>query len=296
LVKKAQRRQFVKIWFEFMHQPSERTILITGCSSGIGEHCAKALKADGWRVFVTARKSEDIAALKLQGFETFYLDYTDEDSIYTCVEEVLAATGGTIDALFNNGAYAQAGAVEDVPTHILRAQFEANFFGWHTLTRAIVPVMRKQGHGRIVHCSSILGRVAMPFRGPYAATKFALEGLMLCLKLELSDTNITVSMIEPGAVKSKIATNALPHFENNIDIEASPHRDAYQAQLKRLRQGGSESRWKPGPEAVMKVLHHALNAKHPRAHYVVTITAKLGLLMQWALPRWLNYRLLAHRG
>jgi NAD(P)-dependent dehydrogenase (short-subunit alcohol dehydrogenase family) len=279
-----------------MAEPQKRTILITGCSSGIGEYCAKVLQSDGWRVFATARKPEDIAALKTQGFETFYLDYTDENSILVCLTDVLAATGGTLDAVFNNGAYAQAGAVEDVPTDVLRAQFEANFFGWHTLTRAIVPVMRKQGYGRIVHCSSILGRVAMPFRGPYAASKFALEGLMLCLKLELADTNITVSMIEPGAVISKIATNALPHFENNIDIEASPHRAAYQAQLQRLRQGGVVSRWKPGPEAVMKVLNHALNAKNPRAHYVVTITAKLGLLMQWALPRWLNYRLLAHRG
>jgi NAD(P)-dependent dehydrogenase (short-subunit alcohol dehydrogenase family) len=276
--------------------PHQRSILITGCSSGIGEYCAKVLKTEGWRVFATARKPEDIAALKAQGLETFYLDYTDEASIHACLTDVLAATEGTLDALFNNGAYAQAGAVEDVPSDVLRAQFEANFFGWHTLTRAIVPVMRRQGYGRIVHCSSILGRVALPFRGPYAATKFALEGLMLCLKLELADTAITISMIEPGAVKSKIATNALAHFENNIDIEASPHRVAYQAQLARLRQGGVESRWKPGPEAVMKVLHHALNAKRPKTHYVVTITAKLGLLLQWALPRWLNYRLLAHRG
>jgi NAD(P)-dependent dehydrogenase (short-subunit alcohol dehydrogenase family) len=278
-----------------MNQINQRSILITGCSSGIGEHCAQALKTDGWRVFVTARKPADIEALKARGFETFYLDYTDENSIQACLADVLTATGGTLDAVFNNGAYAQAGAVEDVPTHVLRTQFEANFFGWHTLTRAIVPVMRKQGHGRIVHCSSILGRVAIPFRGPYASTKFALEGLMLCLKLELAGTNISVSLIEPGAVISKIATNALPHFEANIDIEASPHRDAYQAQLTRLRQGGVVSRWKPGPEAVMKVLHHALNSKHPHTHYVVTITAKLGLLMQWALPRWLTYRLLAPR-
>ena len=276
--------------------PHQRSILITGCSSGIGEHCALVLKAEGWRVFATARKPEDIAALKAQGFEAYFLDYTDEASIKNCLADVLTATGGTLDALFNNGAYAQAGAVEDVPTDVLRAQFEANFFGWHTLTRAIIPIMRKQGHGRIVHCSSILGRIAMPFRGPYAATKFALEGLMLCMKLELAKTGITVSMIEPGAVISKIATNALPHFENNINIEASPHREAYQAQLARLRQGGVVSRWKPGPEAVMKVLHHALNAKRPKTHYVVTITAKLGLLMQWALPRRLNYRLLAHRG
>ncbi len=279
-----------------MLQKTQRTILITGCSSGIGEYCAKALKADGWRVFATARKPEDIARLNAADFEAFYLDYADEASIHACVSDVLKATGGTLDALFNNGAYAQAGAVEDVPTNVLRQQFEANFFGWHTLTRCIIPIMRKQGHGRIVHCSSILGRVALPFRGPYAATKFALEGLMLCMKLELAETPITVSFIEPGAVKSKIATNALPHFENNINCEASPHRTAYQAQLARLRQGGVESRWKPGPEAVMKVLRHALNAKKPKTHYVVTITAKLGLLMQWALPRSFNYRLLAHKG
>jgi NAD(P)-dependent dehydrogenase (short-subunit alcohol dehydrogenase family) len=278
-----------------MSQSSQRTILITGCSSGIGEYCATILKAEGWRVFATARKTEDIAALKALGFETFFLDYADESSINTCLADVLAATGGTLSALFNNGAYAQAGAVEDVPTAVLRAQFEANFFGWHTLTRAVVRVMRLQGHGRIIHCSSILGRIPWQFRGPYAATKFALEGLMLCLKLELADTRITVSLIEPGAVTSKIAANALPHFENNINIDASPHRAAYQAQLKRMRQNGSQSRWKPGPEAVMKVLHHALNAKKPRAHYVVTITAKLGLLLQWVLPRWLSYSLLKQR-
>ena len=171
-----------------MSRNTQRTILVTGCSSGIGEYCAKALKTEGWRVFATARKPEDIAALQSAGFETFYLDYANEASIHACLSSVLAATGGTLDALFNNGAYAQAGAVEDVTTDVLRAQFEANFFGWHTLTRGIVPVMRKQGYGRIVNCSSILGRVAMPFRGPYAATKFALEGLMLCLKLELAET------------------------------------------------------------------------------------------------------------
>ena len=273
-----------------------RSILITGCSSGIGKYCALALKDEGWRVFATARKPEDIAELKAFGLDAFYLNYTDEGSILSCLSGVLAQTGGTLDAVFNNGAYAQAGAVEDVQTDVLRAQFEANFFGWHTLTRAIVPIMRKQGSGRIIHCSSILGRVALPFRGPYVASKYALEGLMLCLKLELAVTPITISLIVPGAIISKIATNALPHFEKNIDIEASPHCAAYQAQLARLRQGGVISKFKPGPEAVMKVLRHALNATHPKTHYVVTITANFGLLLQWALPRWLNYRLLAHRG
>lgn len=275
---------------------TKKTILITGCSSGIGEYCAVALKAEGWHVFATARKADDIARLKALGFDAFYLDYADHESISSCLSDVLAITGGTLDSLFNNGAYAQAGAVEDVSTDALRAQFEANFFGWHTLTRAVVAVMRKQGHGRIVHCSSILGRVPLPFRGPYVATKFALEGMMLCMKLELADTNISVSLIEPGAIKSKIAINALPHLEKHIDVEHSPHKAAYQLQLKRLRQGGVESRWKPGPEAVMKVLRHALNSHRPRTHYPVTVTAKFGLYLQWLLPRWMNYKILSKQG
>jgi NAD(P)-dependent dehydrogenase (short-subunit alcohol dehydrogenase family) len=131
------------------HMTSSRTILITGCSSGIGAHCARALKRDGWRVFATARKAEDLAALKADGLEAFYLDYREPASIEALVRDVLAATGGTLDALFNNGGYAQPGAVEDVPMAALREQFETNLFGWHDLTCRIVPIMRKQRHGHI---------------------------------------------------------------------------------------------------------------------------------------------------
>jgi NAD(P)-dependent dehydrogenase (short-subunit alcohol dehydrogenase family) len=270
-----------------------RTILITGCSSGIGAHCARALAADGWRVFATARRDEDISALKAVGFEAFHLDYADEASIHACIACVLAASGGTLDALFNNGGYAQAGAVEDLPTDALRAQFEANFFGWHTLTRALVPVMRRQGHGRIVLNSSMVGRIPIRWRGAYNASKHALEGLMITLGYELAGTGIFVSLIEPGPITSKIASNGLRHFEANIDIEASPHRAAYQGQLQRLRQGGKVSRLKLQPDAVYAVLRHALTAKRPKVHYGVTLPANGSFWLRRLLPSGLYHRLMA---
>jgi NAD(P)-dependent dehydrogenase (short-subunit alcohol dehydrogenase family) len=272
-----------------------RTIIVTGTSSGIGAYCARALKAEGWRVFATARKPEDIAALEADGLEAFYLDYREPDSIARLVDEVLARTGGRLDALFNNGGYSQPGAVEDISVAALREQFEANFFGWHDLTARIVPVMRKQGHGRIVHCSSIMGLAPFKYRGPYAASKHALEGLMLCLRSELQGTGIHVSMIEPGPVKSKIATNALGWFLKNVDYENSAHRAAYQAQLDRLNAGGSVSRMKPGPEVVHAALRHALLSSRPRPHYVVTWPAKIGAAMKRLLPAAMVYRILAAR-
>ncbi|WP_274627675.1 SDR family oxidoreductase [Arvimicrobium flavum] len=273
-----------------------RSIIVTGASSGIGAHCARALKRDGWRVFATARKPEDIAALEADGIEAFYLDYAEPESIAALVDAVLARTGGTLDALYNNGAYAQAGAVEDLPVDALRAQFEANFFGWHDLTRRLVPVMRAQGHGRIVHCSSILGLVPVKFRGAYSASKHAIEGLMLCMRAELAGSGVTVSLIEPGPVASKIASNGLAYFERNIDHENSVHRVAYQAQLARLRGGGAKSRFKLGPEAVYKVVRHALEHPRPRPHYVVTTPARIGVILKRILPAAIFYRLMASQG
>lgn len=270
-----------------------RTIIVTGASSGIGAHCARALKRDGWRVFATARRPEDMAALEADGVEAFYLDYAEPESIAALVEAVLARTGGTLDALYNNGAYAQAGAVEDLPVAALRAQFEANFFGWHDLTRRVVPVMRAQGHGRIVHCSSILGLVPAKFRGAYAASKHALEGLMLCLRAELAGSGVTVSLIEPGPVRSRIASNGLAHFQANIDYENSVHREEYRAQLARMKGGGTRSRFKLGPEAVYGALRHALEHSRPRPHYAVTLPARLGVLLKRLLPAGLFYRVTA---
>ena len=274
-------------------QNRQRSIIITGCSSGIGAYCAEALKSQGWRVFATARKDADIDALRAKGIEAHYLDYTKPQSIANLVDEVLRQTDGTLDALFNNGAYAQPGAIEDLPVEALRQQFEANFFGWHDLTRRVVPVMRRQGHGRIVHCSSILGLVPMKWRGAYVASKFALEGLMLAQRMELEGSGIDVSLIEPGPIASRFTYNAASHAEANIDMEASVHRELYQRQMAKLKSGGTKSKNKLGPEAVYAVLLHALEAPRPRPHYVVTRPAKLGSLARRLMPaRWL-YRMLS---
>ena len=269
------------------------SIIVTGASSGIGAHCARALKAEGWRVFATARKPEDISALEEAGIEAFYLDYREPDSIAALVEAVLARTGGRLDALYNNGAHAQPGAVEDLPVEALREQMEANLFGWHDLTRQIVPVMRRQGRGRIVHCSSILGLTPVKWRGAYVASKHALEGLMLCLRAELGGSGIHVSLIEPGPIESRIAPNGLAWFLKNIDHENSVHREAYQAQLARMRGGGSKSRLKLKPDAVYRVLRHALLSPRPRPHYVVTLPARVGVILKRLLPAALLYRILA---
>ncbi|TIV70225.1 MAG: SDR family oxidoreductase [Mesorhizobium sp.] len=272
-----------------------RSIIVTGASSGIGAYCARALKAEGWRVFATARKPADIAALQADGIEAFYLDYREADSIAALVDAVLGRTGGTLAALFNNGAYAQPGAVEDLPVEALREQFEANFFGWHDLTRRVVPVMRRQGHGRLVHCSSILGLAPVRFRGAYSASKHAVEGLMLCMRQELEGSGIHAALIEPGPVTSKIASNGLTWFLKNIDIENSVHRADYQAQLARLQAGGSVSRLKPGPEVVHAALRHALLSQRPRPHYVVTVPARIGVVLKRILPASALYRVLARR-
>jgi NAD(P)-dependent dehydrogenase (short-subunit alcohol dehydrogenase family) len=278
-----------------LHPDGARTILVTGASSGIGAYCARALAADGWQVFATARKPEDIETLHADGLRAFYLDYREPDSIAALAEEVVAETGGRLDALFNNGAHAQPGAVEDIPVAALREQFEANLFGWHDLTRHIVAVMRARGRGRIVHCSSILGLVPGRWRGAYVASKHALEGLMLCQRMELEGTGLHVSLIEPGPIESRFATNALTWFERHIDTENSPHREAYEAELARMRQGGIRSRFKLGPEAVYRVLRHALEHPRPKPHYVVTFPARVGTLMKRLLPARLFYRILSAR-
>ena len=272
-----------------------RTILVTGCSSGIGAHCARALRDDGWQVFATARKAADIDQLKADGLEACYLDYRETDSIAKLADSILERTGNRLHALFNNGAYAQPGAVEDLGTDALRQQFEANFFGWHDLTRRMIPAMRDQGHGRIVQCSSILGLVPMRWRGAYNASKFALEGLFLTMRQELAGSGIHLSLIEPGPIESRFATNALAHIEKNIDVDGSVHREAYNRELVRLRQGGIRSPHKLGPEAVYKALKHALESDRPRPHYVLTRPAKIATALKRVLPAATLYNILGRQ-
>lgn len=270
----------------------QRIILLTGCSSGIGAYCARALRDDGWRVFATVRKEVDLAPLAADGIEALLLDYTQPKTISAVVATVRERTGGRIDALFNNGAYGQPGAVEDLTTDVLREQFETNFFGWHELTRQILPLMRKQGHGRIVNCSSILGLVPYRFRGAYTASKFALEGLSITLRMELQDSGIHVSLIEPGPIATRFTANALAKINEHIDLESSPHAVEYRRQLKRLDGSGPINKHKLGPEAVYDVLKLALNVRNPRPHYLVTTPAKQGVLLKRLLPANLFYRLM----
>ena len=273
-------------------KPREKTILITGCSTGIGRHCALRLKQEGWRVFTTARKQKDIDSLKNDGLECVYLDYTDGNSIHQAFEQVMAQTGGTLDALFNNGAYGQTGAVEDLPTSALRAQFEANFFGWHELTNLVVPIMRKQGQGRIVHCSSVLGFVPMAWRGAYNSSKFALEGLATTMRLELQGSGVHISLIEPGPIESEFTQNCLPHFVDNIDAENSVHKANYQQQLARLESGGGVDRFRLGPGAVYKKLDMALKARRPKTYYMVTTPTYIFAVARRILPQFVLEKML----
>ncbi|CAN7601856.1 SDR family oxidoreductase [Rhizobium sp. LjRoot254] len=271
-------------------------IIVTGASTGIGAYSARALKLDGWRVFATVRRDEDRTTLEAEGIETFLMDYTDSASIHALVDEVLARTGGRLDALYNNGAYGQPGAVEDLRTDVLRLQFETNVFGWHELTRRVIPVMRAQGHGRIVNCSSILGLVPFRWRGAYNASKFALEGLTITMMMELRGSGIEVSLIEPGPIRSEFMANCLKAVEAHIDLENTVHKVEYARQLKRLRGELSGAKGKLGPEAVYEVLKHALTSPRPRPHYIVTKPAKRGVLLKRLLPSRLFYRIMGSLG
>ncbi len=260
-----------------------RSILITGCSSGIGYDAAHGLKREGWRVFATCRKDEDCARLRDEGLESFRLDYSDEASIRAGLDEALSRTGGTLDAIFNNGAFACPGAVEDLPTGALRELFETNLFGIHELTRLAIPHMRKQGHGRIVNCSSILGFIPARWRGAYVASKFAMEGLTSVLRIEMRDTPLKFVLIEPGPITSKIRENSIPQFERWIDWEHSARADQYRATLlKRLYEPKlKKDTFELPPSAVTRVLIRALDAKNPRARYRVTMPTHV----MWGLRR-----------
>jgi NAD(P)-dependent dehydrogenase (short-subunit alcohol dehydrogenase family) len=263
---------------------TQKSILITGCSSGIGLDAAHGLKAAGWRVFASCRQQKDCDRLASEGFDAPRIDYADADSIVNGLAEVLEATGGTLDALFNNGAFACPGAVEDLPVGGLRAIFETNVFGYHELTRLVIPVMRAQGHGRIVNNSSILGFVGLRWRGAYVATKYALEGLTDVLRVEMADTNIKVVLIEPGPVTSKIRQNAVPHFERWIDWENSPRKAQYEIGFERLYTQNGPDTFELPASAVTKKLLHALTSRRPKPRYYVTLPTYLMGFLRRILP------------
>jgi NAD(P)-dependent dehydrogenase (short-subunit alcohol dehydrogenase family) len=261
-----------------------RTILITGCSSGIGLDAARTLRERGWRVIATARKAEDLARLtNFVNVDAIPLELSDPQSIATCAIRALELSRGKLDALFNNAGFAQAGAIEDLSPKLLREQFDVNVIGAHDLTRRLIPAMRKNGAGRIVNCSSVLGLVVAPYRGAYCASKFALEALTTSLRLELEGSGISVSLIEPGPIRTRFVENSVNRLLATIDVENSPHRAVYHVRVQAMKAGGQQT-FKLEPEAVTKKLIHALESERPRAHYYVTTPTYLAAAMRRLLP------------
>lgn len=271
-----------------------RRVLITGCSSGIGLDAARRMQAEGWQVVATCRRDEDIAARRAEGMECHHLELADPDSVARLVGEALAP--GPLDGLVNNAAFALPGAVEDIPRDALRAIFEANLFGTHDLTVRLIPHFRSRGAGRIVNVSSVLGLIGIPWRGPYVATKFALEGLTDVLRLEMAGTGIGVSLIEPGPITSRIRANAIPHFETWVNWQDSPRAEEYRRTLlKRLYAPASKDRFELPPSAVSDRILHALTATYPAPRYYVTTPTWLSGMGRRLLPtRALDW--LARRG
>ncbi|MFQ6553497.1 SDR family NAD(P)-dependent oxidoreductase [Aestuariibius insulae] len=265
---------------------ADKSVLITGCSSGIGLDGARGLRERGWRVFASCRQQADCDRLIEEGFESPRIDYADPATIEGGLAEVLEATGGRLDAVFNNGAYGIPGATEDLPREALRAIFETNLFGPHDLTRRVIPVMRSQGFGRVVNCSSVLGFAALRWRGAYNSTKFAMEGLTDTLRLEMRDTPIHVILIEPGPVTTKIRENSIPHFEKWIDVEGSARTEQYESVLKKrlYNSDGTPDRFELPPSAVTAKLIHALEADKPRPRYFVTTPTYLMSAFRRMLP------------
>ena len=270
----------------------QKSILITGCSSGIGLDCAKTLHTHGWTVFASCRQQKDCDRLKIMGIEAPRLDHADPVSISETIQYILTKTNGKLDAVFNNGAFAVPGAVEDLPTDALRSIYETNLFGYHEVIRQVIPIMRAQGKGKILNCSSVLGFVAIPWRGAYNSTKFALEGLTDTLRIEMRNTNINVILIEPGPIGTKIRENSIPHFERWVDWENSPRKKQYETDLiKRLYQPKNKpDAFELPVSAVTKVVMKALESHHPKPRYYVTIpTHFMGFLRRILSTRSLDW-------
>ena len=259
-----------------------KSVLITGCSTGIGLCIALGLQKKGYRVFPTVRSTNDLKNLQDLGFEALQLDLSSSESIKTAVFKLFEKTD-SLYALINNGAYGQAGALEDISREAMDKQFQTNVFGWHELTNLILPKMRNLDSGRMIYISSVLGFVAMPFRGPYIASKFAIEGLVATLRLELRNTNIKFSIIQPGPIESKFRQNAYKAFKENVDSSNSHYLDQYQLMIKRLKSGKNVKFTLP-PEAVLKSALHALESSSPKNYYRVTFPTKLFAFLGNILP------------
>lgn len=262
---------------------TDRSILITGASSGIGLCAATSMAARGWRVFATVRREADAARLAaIAGVTPLVMDYADPEAVAACVDAVLSATGGRLDALYNNGAGALPGALEDITRAQLTALVESNVLGWHDLTRRIVPAMRAAGGGRIVFCSSVLGFMSMPHRGAYSVTKYAVEALADSYRLELAGSGVSVSTIEPGPIRTGFVRKSLDAFAASVDVEGSVHRDDYRRRLAGM--SGRPSPLSKPPEAVVRCLIHACESRRPKPIYRVTLPTAVASLAKRLMP------------
>jgi NAD(P)-dependent dehydrogenase (short-subunit alcohol dehydrogenase family) len=269
-----------------------RSVLITGCSSGIGLAAAQGLRARGWTVIASARKDADVARLTDDGFAAVRIDHHDSASIAEGFAQAVELAGGRLDALFNNGGHGMPGAAEDLPRGALEEVFASNIFGVHEVTTHAIRHMRAAGAGRIVQHSSVVGYTALKWRAAYVATKHALEGLTNTMRVELRGSGIHVSILNTGPVTSGFRDNSMAQFERWIDVETSPHAEFYRTKWVARREAGRDL-FELGPEAVVKKLIHALESPHPRRRYYITTPAYIAAALTRLLPGALQDRIIA---
>lgn len=270
-----------------------KSVMVTGCSSGIGLATAELLRSNGWNVFPTARKVDDLDSLKLAGFDAIKLDVTSSQSIATAVERVLVKNDGALGAVVNNAGFGMPGAIQDLSREAMRQQFEVNVFGLQELTNTLIPHFQKQGYGRIVNISSVVGRISLPFMGIYSASKFALEAISDAQRVELSPDSISVSLVEPGPISTRFSTNCAGQGEEKLKVGESKFGAAYKQYFEKRRNGGmSEDRFRLPPEAVAKKIIHALESSNPKIRYKVTFPAYAGDLAARFVPARLIDRLM----
>jgi len=243
------------------------TILITGCSSGIGYQTALYLKEKGYKVFATARKEEDVKKLQNLGLTSFLLDVTKQQTITDTLVKVLELSDGKLDVVFNNAGFGQPGAIEDLSTDVLKEQFETNVFGLHEVTIQVLKIMKKQGYGTIIQHSSVLGIISLKLRGAYNASKYAIEGLADTLRLELKDTNIDVTVLNTGPVTSDFRKNAIQKTIENIDIDNSRFKEAYD---KSMNADKSAVPFNLEAIEVAKVVEKIMKTKKVQPRYYIT--------------------------
>ena len=261
--------------------PVKRTILITGCSSGIGRATAAYLARRGHRVYATARKPETLEELERGGCRTLPLDVTDEASMRAAVQEIEAAEGG-VEALVNNAGYGLHGAFEETPIEDVRRQFETNVFGAVALTQMVLPQMRARRWGRVVNVSSMGGRITLPGGAFYHGTKHALEAISDVARWELKPFGVDVVLIEPGIIKTRFGDTAVSSF----DEADGPYASFNRSLRKTLDSAytGVLSKAGVGPETVAKAIAKAIESKRPKTRYVTPISTMGVLFARRVLP------------